>query len=135
MNVQGCRQAAGLSVSVLGIVAAVLVVLGIVGMHGLSTSHAGMPGMAAEHVAAASHTAQHSYTAIGERSCPTPPGCPGADAGVMCVPAPPSADAGPLAVPCAHPAAQAPTVLAGAFSYRGPPPQTPSPHQLSISRT
>jgi hypothetical protein len=141
MRGQGHHLGAGFSASVHGILAAVLVVIGLLGMHGLSAAHAGtapapagmhkptagMHAAAAEALGAASSSAQ-------ERSCPTESPCPVADSGRSCILAPPNAHGGELDLP-----GQAPLPAAAAVHavpcYRGPPPTAPSLHQLSISRT
>jgi hypothetical protein len=135
MRGQGHRPGAGIPASVHGVLAAVLVVIGLLGMHGLSTAHTGMaPAPAGMHTAAAPAEAGHGSPAALEGSCPTEPPCPVAASGSSCVLAPPAADGGALDLPAQAflPAAAA---VHAVPSYRGPPPAAPSLHQLSISRT
>ncbi|WP_258803215.1 DUF6153 family protein [Pseudarthrobacter sp. NS4] len=129
-----------------GLLAVVLAIAaGILGMHVLTGDHSAhgagshVPGHAAvghppgDHAHPATHhAAEESFTASG--SCGS--GCPGVhDAGVSCIP---SAKAGALAVfpPQATAAAQlaleAGTRPPAAYSYI---PTSPTPCELSISRT
>lgn len=124
----------------LGIAAAFLVVVGLLGMHGLSSAHAGMPEMQTPAVSAPGslvHLASHqTATPMGaEHGCLPQTSCPAAGTGAVCFLAPPSVGGHQVVLLPGLPSVQAFLGLAGAFSYRGPPPAAPSLHQLSISRT
>ncbi len=128
----------GLSSLRLGIAAAFLVVLGLLGMHGLSSAHAGMPGMSAVSAPDSMvHLASHQTAAPAgvEAGCPPQAPCPAASTGAVCFPAPPTVDGSHIVLPTGQLSVQPSPGHSGASSYRGPPLQPPSLQQLSISRT
>lgn len=122
----------------LGIAAAFLVVLGLLGMHGLSSAHAGLPDIQTmSSPSSMVHIASHQAAAPmgAESGCPPQAPCPAASTGAVCFLAPPSVDGHQVVLPSGLPSVQASLGLGGVFSYRGPPPAAPSLQQLSISRT
>jgi hypothetical protein len=131
------RMPAAFSSVRLGVAAAFLVILGLLGMHGLSSAHAGMPQMQSAATNSMVHPASHQAAIhMGEEAgCPPQAPCPAASTGTVCFLAPPSVDGSHVVLPSGQPAVQPALGRGDAFSYRGPPAPAPSLQQLSISRT
>lgn len=121
---------------VAAVAAVFLLMLGLLGMHGVSATH-GMAmssaGMGAP--MSAEQAAPEAVEEAGPESSVAPAPCPGAGSFSMCVPAPPLAAAGAVPPPSTLCDPQCTLGEAYALDYEGPPPTPPSLDELSISRT
>lgn len=113
-----------LHASLLGLVAAVLVIVGLLGMHGLASG-----GLQP-------HTAQASAAVpcAAEAECAAPAPCAAEARAGMCIPLPPKGHAGPSLPATGHPSVLLAAAGRGAAAHRSPPPAPPSLHELSVLR-
>ncbi len=112
-----------LHASLLGLVAAVLVIVGLLGMHGLAS------GGLQPHTAQAS--AAVPCAAATECSAQAP--CAAEAHAGMCTPLPPRDHAAP-SLPAGHPSVFLAAAGRGTAAHRSPPPAPPSLHELSVLR-
>ncbi|AMM34285.1 hypothetical protein SA2016_3627 [Sinomonas atrocyanea] len=108
-----------------GLVAAVLVIVGLLGMHALAS------GGSSPHAA---HTSASAAMPCAATACAGPVPCADGAHAAMCTPLPPE-DGPALALPTASGAALGlPAAAERAEAHRAPPPTPPSLHELSILR-